>query len=76
MAFSPDGDLNLANNVVMITGFDSLPLVGVCYEMVARYTGTYNFNLTSYGGSSGYRSRDVTLQQFRIVDGDAIQRRK
>lgn len=73
VAFSGDGDLDLKDNVVLVAGFDSLPLPGICYEMVVSYKGTGRVSLSTQSSSAGYRSRDVSLQQFRLVDGDAIQ---
>lgn len=73
VAFSGDGDLDLKDNVVLVAGFDSLPLPGICYDMVVSYKGTGRVSLSTQSSSAGYRSRDVSLQQFRLVDGEAIQ---
>ncbi len=68
VAFSQDGDFDLKNNVILVTGFDSLPKYTVCYEMVVEYQGLERVSVTSV-----FRTREPQLQKFRLVDGDAIR---
>lgn len=67
IAFSPDGKLDLKDNVILVTGFDVLPESKACYEMVLIYKGvrrvTINFN-------------PAELQRFRLVDDGAISSKK
>lgn len=66
IAFSPDGKIDLKNNVILVSGFDALPESKACYEMVVAYRGvrrvTINFN-------------PAELQRFTLVDGKAIRRK-
>ena len=66
IAFSPDGDFDLKKNVVLVTGFASLPTVD-CYEMAVKYKGTRKFDLTSMNVAE--------FQRFRLIDGEAIRKR-
>ena len=76
VAFSGDGKFDLKDNVVLVTGFDSLPSVGACYGMVVSYKGTGRLDYSTHSSSAGYRSRSITLQKFQLVDGEAIQSRR
>ena len=67
IAFSSDGNFVLKDNVVLISGFDSLPKVD-CYEMVVRYKGLKKISFLDGNVSE--------LQRFRLVDGQAIRPRR
>ena len=67
IAFSPDGDFDLKDNVVLVTGFASLPTVA-CYEMAVKYKGTRKLELTSMNIAE--------FQRFRLIDEKAIRTKR
>ena len=72
VAFSPDGTLDIINNVVLVTGFDPIPHSKNCYEMVIRHADVIRLDfMRTIDGER--RSHVLTMQGFRLVDGKAIR---